>query len=46
MELLENAFGNNKKIRLTASMRNTLSGLEEIIEEMVWKNAGKKRGGT
>lgn len=41
-----NAFGNNKKIKLTASMRNTLASINEIMEEMMWKNVPKKRGGT
>lgn len=43
---MENAFGNNKKVRLTASMRNTLSAISEHLEEMIWKNYPKKRGGS
>ena len=37
---------NNKKIKLTASLRNTLTSLEEVLEEMIWKNGQKKRGNT
>jgi hypothetical protein len=43
---MENVFGNNKKIKLTASLRNTLTSLEEVLEEMIWKNGQKKRGNT
>lgn len=43
---MENAFGNNKKIKFTASMRNTLSAISELLDSMMWKNVPKKRGGT
>lgn len=32
LSLMENTFGNNKKIKLTASMRNTLTSIGEILE--------------
>lgn len=32
LSLMENTFGNNKKIKLTASMRNTLTSIGEVLE--------------
>lgn len=44
LSLMENTFGNNKKIKLTASLRNTLASIGELLEQMIWKNAPKKKG--
>ncbi len=32
LSLLENAFGNNRKLKLTASMRNTLASINEVLD--------------
>lgn len=44
LSLMENTFGNNKKIKLTASLRNTLTSIGEVLEEMIWKNVPRKKG--
>lgn len=35
-----------RKLNWQASLRNTLTSLEEVLEEMIWKNGQKKRGNT
>ena len=47
LTLMENTFGQNKKVGLTASLRHNLTAIEEILEETLWQaNGSKRRGGT
>ena len=40
---MEDHFDNNKKIKLTASLRHVLNSIKLTLEEMIWKNSKKKQ---
>ena len=41
--MLENVFGENKKIRFTASLKNNLTSIGDVLDSLVWNSQVSKK---